>query len=480
MASSQETRDALMFWALVLITGFFCVFIGRTVTEFPPLYLMAGMIGLIIGFVSFLFPKIGLDIVVFSMIFSPKVEGMQISNVGYHSAVIFKLNDFLLGVILVAWVARTAVFKGTAFLQRTSLNLPIIAMATVYVVATLFAIMRGDLLSAARPALYVLKYLEYFMLFFMTVNIVQTREDVSRYLKYGLMTALAVTAFAFTEMSQGERLNAPFDDPINTKVAIRDNEANTFGGYYLVVFAMLLAGYSQTIGTESWICLLSMFFMLTPFLLTQSRSSYIGFMGQVLFHLFATRKRQLALVFGVGAGLFLATLVPGIRKTVVDRILYTFSGQSGETVVVGGTSIALEGSAAARVQSWRYILTQRFPLHPIVGAGVTGVGMVDVYYPRVIGETGLLGLVCFLWLIQRCWRCAWRVFHDAVVDLDRFVGLGALTAIVGLLIHSLGANTFIIVRIMEPFWFIMALIARLYVLEPEPADRPELAAATAA
>ena len=89
-------------------------------------------------------------------------------------------------------------------------------------------------------------------------------------------------------------------------------------------------------------------------------------------------------------------------------------------------------------------------------------------------------LACFLWLIQRCWRCAWRVFHDAVVDLDRFVGLGALTAIVGLLIHSLGANTFIIVRIMEPFWFIMALIARLYVLEPEPADRPELAAATAA
>jgi hypothetical protein len=32
---------------------------------------------------------------------------------------------------------------------------------------------------------------------------------------------------------------------------------------------------------------------------------------------------------------------------------------------------------------------------------------------------------------------------------------------VGLLVHSVGANTFIIVRIMEPFWFLTALIVMI-------------------
>ncbi|MBL6972246.1 MAG: hypothetical protein ISR63_08955, partial [Desulfobacterales bacterium] len=46
-----------------------------------------------------------------------------------------------------------------------------------------------------------------------------------------------------------------------------------------------------------------------------------------------------------------------------------------------------------------------------------------------------------------------------------------------LLFHSIGANTFIIVRIMEPFWFIVGIITVLPQLEkaevssPEPAKR---------
>jgi hypothetical protein len=33
-----------------------------------------------------------------------------------------------------------------------------------------------------------------------------------------------------------------------------------------------------------------------------------------------------------------------------------------------------------------------------------------------------------------------------------------MTALVGLLFQSLGVNSFIIIRIMEPFWFLTALI----------------------
>jgi len=45
--------------------------------------------------------------------------------------------------------------------------------------------------------------------------------------------------------------------------------------------------------------------------------------------------------------------------------------------------------------------------------------------------------------------------------------LGFLAGFVGLLIHSFSANTFVIVRIMEPFWFLAAVVMILLKLEIE-------------
>jgi hypothetical protein len=42
-----------------------------------------------------------------------------------------------------------------------------------------------------------------------------------------------------------------------------------------------------------------------------------------------------------------------------------------------------------------------------------------------------------------------------------------------LLLHSIGSNTFIIVRIMEPFWFLMGLVVVLYHIEKDKQEEPE-------
>jgi hypothetical protein len=44
--------------------------------------------------------------------------------------------------------------------------------------------------------------------------------------------------------------------------------------------------------------------------------------------------------------------------------------------------------------------------------------------------------------------------------------MGFLDGFVGLLVHSIGTNTFIIVRIMEPFWFFLGIITVLPMIEP--------------
>jgi hypothetical protein len=51
-----------------------------------------------------------------------------------------------------------------------------------------------------------------------------------------------------------------------------------------------------------------------------------------------------------------------------------------------------------------------------------------------------------------------RVYRDADTPLVRGLAGGFMAAIVGILVHGIGANSFIIIRIMEPFWLIAAIV----------------------
>ena len=54
--------------------------------------------------------------------------------------------------------------------------------------------------------------------------------------------------------------------------------------------------------------------------------------------------------------------------------------------------------------------------------------------------------------------------------------MGLIAGLVGLLVHGLGSNTFIIVRIMEPFWLVVGLVMGAAKLEGEQAEAAEAVA----
>ena len=65
--------------------------------------------------------------------------------------------------------------------------------------------------------------------------------------------------------------------------------------------------------------------------------------------------------------------------------------------------------------------------------------------------------------------------HLKEVQTPYFKGLciGFLAGYIGLLVHAIGANTFIIVRIMEPFWFFAGIIVVIPMLEENALFKPE-------
>jgi hypothetical protein len=62
-------------------------------------------------------------------------------------------------------------------------------------------------------------------------------------------------------------------------------------------------------------------------------------------------------------------------------------------------------------------------------------------------------------------RESYRVYQASHDPFDRGLTIGFIAGFTGLLFHSIGANTFIIVRIMEPFWFIAAMVMMIPTLE---------------
>ena len=102
-----------------------------------------------------------------------------------------------------------------------------------------------------------------------------------------------------------------------------------------------------------------------------------------------------------------------------------------------------------------------------MGFGVTGYGFLDAQYFRVLIETGLIGLFMFLVLLVSIFRLTYHNFREALEPFDRGLSMGFLAGFIGLLVHAVWANTFIIVRIMEPFWFVLAIVIILPELEAE-------------
>jgi O-antigen ligase len=83
----------------------------------------------------------------------------------------------------------------------------------------------------------------------------------------------------------------------------------------------------------------------------------------------------------------------------------------------------------------------------------------------VLVETGIIGFAAFIYLLYSIYKLAISNLKRLKTTYFQGIAIGFLAGYIGLLFHAIGANTFIIVRIMEPFWFFAGIIVVLPVLE---------------
>lgn len=201
---------------------------------------------------------------------------------------------------------------------------------------------------------------------------------------------------------------------------------------------------------------------------TLSRGSYVAFIFMSLGLVVLTGKKRI-LVMGILV--FGALIFYFMRPAVVtNRINETFT-QGGTAYKPFGMRIVLDESASARVDVWRAIFNKA-KKRAFFGYGISALGIVDSQYPLVLGETGIIGLWIFIWLMIRIFKSGLQVYRVVEDDWEKGLALGFLAGFIGLIMHSFGAATFILERIMGPFWFLAAMVMMLPQFENIP-EQPE-------
>jgi O-antigen ligase len=413
---------------------------------------------LIVLLVSFLNTELALHIILLSMLLSPEivVGGVGGVSLGKPEAkgdvLVLRMEDMVLVAVALAWFARTAIFKELGLIRRTPLNWAIFAYVVSMVLATLLGVFTGNV-RPARGFFYTLKYIEYFVVYFMAVNFIQEEHQLRRLLATAFVTCAISAVMGIAQIPSGERVAAPFEGKFG--------EPNTFGGYLVFMLALILGqalSATSLPGGFGWVVFSGL--VALPLLYTLSRSSWLAAIPMLL-TLIALSPRRLILMMGLGTLVVLGPLA--FPKQVVDRYNYTLN----EKVDRGEYRIGdarLDASTSARFDSWKQGI-EGWTKRPLFGYGVTGFAFMDAQFVRVLVEGGLVGLVAFLWLLWRTWRVAWEVHRRVAGSRYEGLSLGYLAGLAAMVTHGIGANTFIIVRIMEPFWFMTGIITLLPLLE---------------
>jgi len=385
------------------------------------------------------------------MLFSPEVI------VGQTAAreVTFRMDDLLLIIIVLTWLVRAAIYKELAVFRRTPLHTPIALFMAASLLATFLGMVMGKV-GIASGLFFNLKIFEYFIVFFMVVNYVREEREIKTFVILILLVALMVNLYGLYQVPFGERVTAPFEG--------EHGEPNTLGGYLIIITSLALALFLlRSFGprTNFLIPLLVLSGIILMF--TQSRGSWLGLILMSAPFALLSSKR---LFFIIGAILLVIALPYIAPESTKERFAGTFRPDPFFAKTERFMGVGLDPSASERLTSYKKGF-ELWKKRPLLGYGVTGAGFIDGQFLRVLVETGIVGLFLFLFLLWRMALFLWDTYWSADDPFFKALSMGMLGALAGLIGHGISANSFIIVRIMEPFWFLMGLAAAYPLIKGE-------------
>lgn len=393
--------------------------------------------------VSFLNVMWGLSFLALAIVLSPELP-VNLGGIAFP----LRFDDILIIVLFVVYLARLAV--GKASLKGNRLYVPMV----LYLVAGSISVIKGFMfdqnINTVWAFFVLLKRIEYYVIFFLVVNLVQTKEQVKKLIPLWLVAALAVSFYGIAEhivtLGQNIRLYT---------LGYYEGQGNHMGGFLMMIMLIILGLVIHTKTnrrkTILYCCLMTMFY---PFLFTLSRESFVSFAcGLALLGVW----KKIRLVPFVIVLLFVVMWLSPVAERLEHR-LFSIPENIRRYEHIGYSSFGLHLQLIKR--AWNI-----FVEHPFfgVGFGSMPLGSLDSQLAVVPAETGLLGTIAFLWLNISIAKSLIRTYKmvDPSDKMLKGFSMGMIAAYIGILVQSLMSIAFVITLIIAPFWYFMAMIITL-------------------
>jgi putative inorganic carbon (HCO3(-)) transporter len=294
-------------------------------------------------------------------------------------------------------------------------------------------------------------YVEMFFLFFVAAASIRTRKQMA--IVIGLMCVSVLMVNRNYLSTVGSR------DFSNFSYALRDAGPLGFAGEngmgaFQAEFAIFLIGL--TLFVKKPVLKLGLLAIALTCIycleLTFSRGAYAGFlMGLLVLGLIKERKILILLV------IILVSWQSFVPNAVTQRVTMTY--QEGE---------GLDSSAGERVTIWEDAW-QVFNEDPVFGIGfntyaymgrVGGYTDTHNYYLKILFETGLVGLLIFLWLLRAACKMSWRLFRVAKDPIISALGCGLFAMLIGAAVVNFFGDRWTYLQVNGFLWVLLGLAAR--------------------
>ena len=353
----------------------------------------------------------------------------------------------------------------------TPIHLPLISYWAIALLATLISPVR----VAAMDGMVKLTI---YMLAFVSLSRLMRLGWRNIFIAAYLISALVASAYGVQQSFLGAPELATWTDPTSeiagtTRVYSFLGNPNLFAGYLIPALPLgaIAAIYWQSWGMKAIAAITA---ILGAFCITQSQSRG-GLMGLaaesfaivlLLVYWWGRRlpKWTLPTVFGSTAGaIALGTiLIPTLRKRVGS---------------IFGTE---DSSNAFRVNVWMSVLNM-IKAKPILGIG-PGNKAFNLIYPQyqrsgysalgtysvpleITVETGIVGVICYSWLIFTIFRQGWIALNRLRSDRDPngLWIIGAIATLTGMMVHGLVDTVWYRPQVQLLWWLAIALISSFYI-----------------
>ena len=408
------------------------------VKSFPWLAgLLAGMIILTAIFVWQ--PKIAMLLLILSVSYSPDIVIAQIPGRRLN----LKPEDAIIVASILGLLIRYAAGREKISI-RTPLDIPILIYCAVGLLSTLLGAYLGNL-SVITGFFFFAKRVEYFVLFYLMYHYLEGKKEIKVAINLLIILIISVSIYnvymyAAGYVPEGTRNFGPPGS---------QEQAFFTADIILLILPIVLAVAFET--RSRWYIVLAVigsYPMVSTLLDTLVRHAYLGGVAMLLF--LTVYRYRFLLPIVAGATFYASTRLP---ERVLWRITFLWT-EITQYPYPGG-------SLPVRVRAITEAISE-FAYSPLVGKGL-GSYTMDApishnQFTQVLIETGLLGLISFLWILFSSAMLAFRGIKNTSERLHRGIYIGYIAGLIGWLVSASGAPPFSAIRTMETFIIVMAIV----------------------